>query len=394
MQKLKILYLTTEDSTFWSHRLALAQAAREEGAEVVIMTRYGSHSKRLETDGFRVIPWRISRRSLNPFREIRSFIDVLLAYRRERPDLVHHIALKPIVFGSIASRLCGKIPTVNTVTGLGPIFTKDSFLFTAVRVLLKRLLTLSFRATNCKVIAQNQDDRKVLCGFGLQEIEKTAVITGFGIDTDEFCSLPEQPGDNIVTLPARMVWEKGIREFVEASKELKRRGVAARMVLAGEPDERNRGCIPKAQLERWSDSGTVEWWGQRGDMTAVLRQSRVVCLPSYCEGLPRTLVEAAACARAIVTTDVPGCSTVVRHGINGLLVPARDPIALADAIQVLLRDNKRRLAMGSAGREIAVREFSLEKILYATMGVYNQLLDGKWTFDRESCEQLKVTAKT
>ena len=390
---MKLLFLTTEDSTFWSHRLALARTARKGGADVVIMTRSGDHCRLLEQDGFRVISWSISRKSLNPIREIRSFLQVLRCYRRERPDLVHHIALKPIVYGSLAARLCCYIPSVNTLTGLGPVFTRTNKFSRILRSSLSKVLQLCFKATNGIVVVQNESDRELLLNGEIARVEKTVVIPGFGVDTEEFVPRPEPEGDFLVILPARMLWEKGVREFVEAAKELRAQGTTARMALVGAPDPNNPGCIPERQLREWAETASVEWWGPQTDMPAVLCQSHLVCLPSYREGLPKVLLEAGACGRAIVTTDAPGCSAVVRHGENGLLVPIKDSKALANAISDLLRNGDLRSQMGKAGRERAVKEFSERTILCQTLEVYEEVLNGKWLF-RDTSGKLNTKVAT
>jgi len=354
------------------------------------MAPSGDYRSRLENEGFRVIPWSISRLSLNPYREFRSFYQVLRAYRTERPDLLHHVALKPTVYGGIAARLCGDIPTVSAVTGLGPVFTNSS----ARMVFLRRVLTSTlrgvFRSANCRAIFQNDDDRELFVKKGIAEKGKTIVLAGFGVDTREFSPLPEPRGVPVVMLPARMLWEKGVGEFVGAARQLRNRGVLARMVLVGAPDHKNPGCIGEAQLKEWVDSGVVEWWRHQQDMPSVLCRASVVCLPSYREGLPKVLMEAAACGRAIVTTNVPGCAHAVRHGENGLLVPSRDPGALAQAVSALLGDCDLRARMGAAGRARAVREFSDERIAQQTLDVYRELLSGKWHWSDKAAAAKKI----
>jgi glycosyltransferase involved in cell wall biosynthesis len=389
---MKLLFLSTEDSTFWSHRLALARTLRSQGVDVIVMTRSGDHLSRLEEEGFRVIPWSISRKSLNPLQELRSFFQVIRRYREERPDIVHHIALKPIVYGSLAARMCGCIPSVNTVTGLGPIFMRVKLTSRVLRSLLVKVLRLCFRAANGRVIFQNEDDRELFVKTKIATAEKTVVVPGFGVNTEQFVPCPEPDGEFVVMLPARMLWEKGVREFVEAAQELHRRGSSVRMVLVGAPDPDNPGCIPERQLREWAESGNVEWWGQQTEMPDVLHRSHLVCLPSYREGLPKVLLEAGACGRAIVTTDAPGCSYVVRHGENGLLIPIKDPRALVDAIQSLILDRVRRLQMGVAGRERTVKEFSEGMIARQTLDVYAELLNGKSRFNLDSAEgKLRAT---
>jgi len=392
---MKLLFLTTDDSTFWSHRLTLARTAKKQGADVVIMTRSEEHRSRLEAEGFRVIPWSISRKSLNPIQELRSFFQVLKYYREEQPDVVHHIALKPIVHGSLAARLCGSIPSVNTVTGLGPVFTRTNLTIRVLRNVLLKVLRACFRAANSRVIFQNENDRDLFLEAGIAAREKTTIIPGFGVNTKQFTPHPEPDGEFVVMLPARMLWEKGVHEFVQAARQLRKRGTMARMVLVGEPDEHNPGCIPEQRLREWAETENIEWWGHCTEMPDVLCRSHLVCLPSYREGLPKVLLEAGACGRAVVTTNAPGCSYVVRHGENGLLVPIKDSRALAEAIHSLLLDPVRRVKMGASGRERVIREFSEDRIARQMLEVYSGLLNGKWQVDRDLVDNdLEVVSST
>jgi glycosyltransferase involved in cell wall biosynthesis len=374
----KILFLTTADSSFWSHRLGLARAVKYAGAQVVIMAPPGQCCNRLKEEGFRIIPWKISRRSLNPFRELHSFLQVVIAYRRERPNIVHHIAFKPIVYGGFAARLWGAIRSVNSVTGLGPVFTNSTFLMVVLRCLLVNTLRVVFTASNSVVVVQNCDDSYELAKRGITRAGQARLIQGFGVDTEQFAPRPEEGGVPVVMLAGRIVREKGVREFVAAAEELKNQGVPVRMIVVGTPDPNNRGCITKKQLTAWAGIKNVEFWGHRDNMDSVLHQAHVVCLPSYREGLPRVLLEACACGRAIVTTDVPGCRQVVSDEVNGLLVPARNARALAAAIERLVRDSELRKRLGSQGRERALMEFSHAVVVGQTLSIYKELVGEKW----------------
>ena len=378
---MKLLFLTTDDSTFWSHRLTLARVAKEAGAEVVIMTRPGEYCSRLESQGFRVIAWNISRKSINPLRELRSFLQVLRTYYSERPDLVHHIALKPIFYGSFVARLCRSISVVNTVTGFGPLFTRTNLASKILQNTLIKILGLCFRGRNGRVIVQNDDDRDLLLQKRVVTPDNIVLIPGFGVNTEQFVPCPEPDGEFLVILPGRMLWEKGVQEFVEAAGELRRRGYSPRMALVGARDPDNMGCIPERKLKEWVNTGNVEWWGHQTDMPSVIARSHLVCLPSYREGLPKVLLEAGSCARAIVTTNAPGCSYAVKDGENGLLVAIRDSQALADALQKLMDDGARRRQMGANGRKRVEGEFSVGRITHQTMDVYGALLNGKWQFN-------------
>lgn len=380
---MKLLYLAGDE--LWFRRLPAALAAREAGAEVVVMAPFAKFGKDAEAAGLRVIPWNISRRSLNPVREIRTFTQVLKTYRQERPDLVHHLALKAIIYGGAAARLCGGIAAVHTIAGLGRVFTISSQRMLLLRRAVCAILGRVFRGGKCRVTFENEDDLNSLVEQGIVSREATKFIPGVGLDTDRFSPTPENPGEPVVMLPSRMLWEKGVAQFVKAAARLKQEGVGARFVLIGAPDLENRGYIPERQLKVWTQSGNVEWWGSNGDMPTTLSRAHVVCLPTYYrEGLPRVLMEASSCARAIVTTDMPGCRHVVRDGENGLLVPPKDVVSLAAAIKRLVEDPELRKRMGKVGRERAEREFSESTVQNQFFTVYRDLLGGNWPSSQRS----------
>jgi len=375
---LRILFLASDAWYFWAHRLPIARAVGKHGAEVLVMTVPGDKSIAIEREGFHIIPWRVSRGSLNPLREAWGFLQVVGAYRRSRADLVHHVGLKPIVYGGLAARLCGRIPSINAFSGLGHLFASTSLKMRLLRRLVLILLHHALRIESARSIFENPDDHSLFVRAGVVAPGRAVVIRGAGVNLQEFSPHPEPDGPPVVLLPSRMLWEKGIGDFVKAAEKLRARSVSGRFVLVGSPDAANPTSIPETQLSIWRDSGVVEWWGQRDDMPSVFAQSHVVCLPSYREGIPRVLIEAAASGRAIVTTDSPGCREVVRHGENGLLVPPRNPEALADAIATLLGNASLRAQMGARGREIAVQEFSEERVVGETLSVYRDLLGVRW----------------
>lgn len=375
---MRILILASDAWYFWAHRLPIARALRESGAEVLVMTVAGGKSVAVEKEGFHIIPWRVSRGGLNPLRETSGFLQVVGAYRRVRPDLVHHVGLKPIVYGGLAARFCGPIPSINAFSGLGHLFASAGLKMRLLRRLVLVLLRHALSIESARCIFENPDDHSLFVNAKVVPSRRAVVIRGVGVNLREFSPRPESGGIPIVLLPSRMLWEKGIGDFVKAAEKLRAQGISARFVLVGSPDPANPTSIPETQLSAWRESGVVEWWRQRDDMSSVYAQSQVVCLPSYREGIPRVLIEAAASGRAIVTTDSPGCREVVRQGENGLLVPPRSPQALADALAVLLADAGLRAQMGARGREIAAREFSEERVVQETMSVYRDLLGGRW----------------
>lgn len=367
--KPKLLFLVTEDWYFVSHRLSLAVAAREAGYDVAVVTRARQHAEMIQKAGIRVIPFELSRRVGNPLLEL---MGLFFLYRRERPDIVHHVALKPVFFGALACRLAGIPAQVNAVAGLGWLFISRSCTARCISSLVRWILARLLSAPCSRVIVQNPDDAELLKKAGVTK-SNLRMIRGAGVDTSEFSPSPEPPEPICVVLAARILWDKGVGEFVEAARQLKQDGVTARFVLVGDPDPDNPASVPEVTLHAWQKEKVVEWWGHRDDMVAVFHAAHVVCLPSYREGLPKVLLEAAACGRPIVTTDVPGCREVVREGKNGLLVPARDAQALSEALLCLIKNPELRAEMGCRGREIVLKEFSSEKVIAQTLDLYEEL---------------------
>ncbi|HEU4684010.1 MAG TPA: glycosyltransferase family 4 protein [Nitrospira sp.] len=372
----RLLYLITEDWYFWSHRLDLARAAAEAGFDVSIATRVTDHGDRIRQLGFRLHPLRLVRRGANPFSEAAALVQLIRLYRRERPAIVHHVAMKPILYGSVAAWLTGVPVVVNAFAGLGYAFTDQRRGGGALNVLLRAALRFVLKLNRSVVLFQNQDDRDVLVAGGVAERARSRIIPGSGVNTKTFDLRAPVRSDPVVMLASRMLWDKGIAEFIEAARRLKRGGPAARFVLVGRCDEHNPAAIDRRTIEAWVREGIVEWWGHCEDMPTTLSFATIVVLPSYREGLPKILLEAAAAGKALVATDVPGCREVVTHGLNGFLIPARDPAALAAAVESLLRDPSLRTAMGLAGRELVIRSFSIERVATQIIELYRELLRG------------------
>jgi glycosyltransferase involved in cell wall biosynthesis len=376
----KLLFLVTNDWYFWTHRLALARAVRDAGAQVLVMTHINEHGDALRAEGFHVIPWSsMAARSVNPFREVRAVWEVLVAYCRFRPDLIHHIALKPALYGGMVAILLGKIPSLQTIAGLGYLFTDPPRRLSWLRWLVLAGLWLVQRMGRVKTAFQNTDDRDFFIGASILRSSDSVLIRGSGVNLEVLSPLPEPCGIPVVTLASRMLWDKGIGEFVQAADILKRRGINARFALAGRVDRISPGNVSEEQLSAWASTGRVEWWGHAQDIRTVFARSNVVCLPSYYrEGLPKVLLEASACERAVIAADSPGCRECVRHGENGLLVTARNADALAEAIRELLEDSCLRKRMAKRGRQIVEQEFSEGQVIRETFAVYSTLLDRRW----------------
>jgi glycosyltransferase involved in cell wall biosynthesis len=371
----KLLFVITEDRFFWSHRQPVARAALQAGYEVVVAARVHSCAERIRDAGFRFIPLELMRESYSPLKELRAIRQLRRIYRAEKPDLVHHVALKPVLYGSIAALGRKDTKVVNALIGLGYLVSSSSLKAKVLRFGIWSGLRFLLNRPRSQVLLQNDDDRRLLVDQVKVAREKTAVIRGSGVDVKMFQPTPEPAGDPIVLLVARMLWIKGVGDFVEAAALLKGRGLRARFALAGDTDFRSPSGVPSQQLEQWQNSGTVEWWGHQDEMHSVLQRVNIVCLPSHGgEGVPKALLEAAAGGRAIVTTDVPGCRDIVRQGVNGIVVPPHNPAALADAIETLLKNPALRVEMAKRGREIAVSEFSEEVVTAQTLSLYGTLL--------------------
>ncbi len=369
-----ILYLVTEDWYFVSHRLPLAEAALKAGYRVVVATRVQSHGERIRAAGCELVPIGMDRGGRNPWSELRSLWELVGIYRSIRPDIAHHVALKPVLYGTIAGSITGVPAIVNALAGLGYVFTGSGGVREGARFLIRPLFRLLFNRPRVLVLLQNPDDRNLLIDAGVLRKERTALIRGSGVDLEQFPVRPVPPGPPVVILPARMLWDKGVGEFVEAARRLRARGVEARFVLVGGRDPANPAAIPAEVLDSWQREGVIEWWGHRDDMPEVFSQSAIVCLPSYREGLPKALLEAAAAGRPVVTTDVPGCREVVQEGVNGYLVLARDPAALADALARLIDHPERCEELGARGRLLVEQEFSVTRVVEETLRLYQRLL--------------------
>jgi glycosyltransferase involved in cell wall biosynthesis len=370
----RLLFLITEDWTFWEIRRDLARLAREAGYEVTIATRVTAHAERIRQEGFELIPIMMLREGRNPFRELMTLLELVGIYRRVRPQIVQHVAMKPVLYGSLAAWVTRIPAVINVFGGLGYAFTDRPQETSVLRSILQRGLRWAIALSRSVVVVQNPDDRDVLIREHIVGSSRIRLIAGSGVDIHRFVPIEPPVGDPIVMLVGRMLWDKGVGEFVEAVAHLKKQKVCARFVLVGRCDQGNPTAIPEAQLQQWMREYGIEWWGHREDLPTVIVQATLVVLPSYREGLPKVLLEAAACGKAVIATDVPGCRSVVQHQQTGLLVPVRDAAALAEAIAELLRNAEQRTVLGEHARQFVVREHSSKKISAEFLSLYRELL--------------------
>ncbi|MGE5537509.1 MAG: glycosyltransferase family 4 protein [Gemmatimonas sp.] len=373
-QPRRIVYLVTEDWVFVSHRLPVARAARDAGYAVTVATRVSDHGRAIADEGFTLVPLSWARRSLNPLAELATLLRLVALYRRVRPTIVHHVAVKPALVGSLAAWLARVPRVVNAITGLGFVFSSTTARARLLRPFVRSGFRFLLRRPGSSIIVQNPDDAEVLVRECAIERDRIHLIRGSGVDLARFQATPERDADPIIaTLASRMIWDKGIGDLVAAARILKEQGADVRVVLAGKPDPDNPASIPEHQLRAWHDEGIVSWRGFVSDMPALWAESHIAVLPSfYGEGVPKCLIEAAACGRPIVAADGPGLREIVREGDNGLLVPAHDPAALASAIARLAIDGATRRRMGAAGRALVEAGFGDRQVAAETLALYNR----------------------
>ncbi len=369
-----LLYLVTEDWFFCSHFLERACAAQEAGYSVIVATRDADHAATIRARGLTLVPIDFDRSGRNPFRDIITITAIRKIYRQLRPDIVHHIALKPILYGTLVARALDIPAIINAPVGLGNLFTATDHRARMLRVAVKAALKRLLNPAKSHVIFENADDRSECIREGMAHPEASTVIPGAGIAVETYRPVPEPSGAPLVMLAARMLWHKGVADFVAAAKRLRTRGIKARFMLAGGPDTANPAQIPVSQLQAWHDEGHVEWVGFRTDVPELLQKAHIFCLPTfYREGLPKAILEAMATARPVVTTDVAGCRDAIRHGQDGLLVAPKDVSALADALQRLIENPALRIELGQSARERAIAEFADHRIIALTLAQYSRL---------------------
>ena len=376
----KVVLFANTDWYLYNFRRSLALALQSSGFDVLLISPPGPYGEKLRALGLRWEPLPMDRRSLNPLRELLLLNHLLRLFRRERPVLVHGFTIKCAVYGSLAARLAGVPARVNAVAGMGYVFTSDAPKARLLRPLLRLLMRASLDGAKARLILQNPDDVALFRRAALVRSDRIRLIRGSGVDCLRFQThgLARDPSAPLrVLLAARLLWDKGIAEYIGAARILHAEGRAIQFLLAGDPDPGNPAAVPEATVSGWVDEGVVEWLGHMDDMPALLASVNMVVLPSYREGLPKALVEAAACSLPLVTTDAPGCREVVTEGVDGLLVPVRDATALARAIALLQDDPSLAQRLGTAARAKALAEFDERVINAATLNVYRELLAPK-----------------
>ena len=371
----KLLFVVNTDSFFMSHRWSIARAALQQGFEVHVAAGLMNDKDKMQALGLTVHPLSMSRHSTNVFSNGSIFFQILRIFIRVRPDVVHLVTIKPVIWGGIAARLVAVPCAVAAIPGLGFIFISHGIRAKIRRWFVGRLYRFAFGHRNLKVIFQNEHDRATLIKLVQLPKKKTGLIRGSGVDLEYYFPSPFPQRPPVVILAARLLADKGVREFVQAARVLKEDGNRARFVLVGDFDPGSSATISDNELKRWVSEGVVEWWGHHYDMPRVFACSCMVVLPSYYgEGLPKVLIEAAACGRAVITTDHPGCRDAIEPGVTGILVPIHDSAALMGAMKRLLDDFSLCEKMGRAGRKLAERSFDVRQVIAQHMHIYEELL--------------------
>jgi glycosyltransferase involved in cell wall biosynthesis len=368
----KIILAANTDWFLYNFRHALMHELRAQGYEVLLVSPPGKFVSRLQAEGFRWLPWKLEPHNVAPWGEILSFWHIAQLYRRERPDIVHHHTIKSVLYGSLAAALAGIPTVVNTISGRGYVFLGQGWQPSWIRWLIAPFYRLALRKISSAVIFENQADRHFFQEAGFVLPERAWLIEGVGTDPQRFVPTSEPDEPILVLMAARMHWDKGVGVFVDAARLLHQR-MSTRMVLVGKPEPTNPASIDESTLQAWQREGLVEWWGWQRDMETIYPQSHIVALPTmYGEGVPTTLLEAAACGRPLIATDLPGCRAVVKDGQTGILIPPDDPESLARAIEHFAHNPDLRARLGNAARDLVLEKFTRAQINQATLQVLQQ----------------------
>jgi glycosyltransferase involved in cell wall biosynthesis len=367
-----LLYVETEERAFLSHRLPMARAARNAGFDVHVAASAGSNSEAIRTEGFTLHPMPFRRGGLSPFGAISTIRTLRQIKRKLSPAIVHHVGMQMCVLGGVSS-LGITTPQVNAMTGLGYAFTSTTAKALLLRVVIAIALRFLLNREHVVFLVQNPDDRAALETIGIDP-RRLARIPGSGVDTDKLMPMPEPNGPITVGFAGRLLTAKGIRSLVAAYRLLRAQGLDVRLLIAGDPDPANPDSVRLEEAQQWNSEPGITWLGHVEDIAALWRRCHIAALPSHREGLPKSLLEAAACGRPLVATDAPGCREIVIPGQTGLLVPIEDPQALADAIGKLAASQEMRMRYGAAARQLVVEKMSAHSIGAAIVALYEDQL--------------------
>jgi glycosyltransferase involved in cell wall biosynthesis len=371
----RLVFLVTEDWAFWRHRRPMAGAARDAGFDVHLITKISNRAAAIASEGFTVHNVDYRRGSLSPRDTLKSVIAVRRLLTELKPDLIHNVALKPLVVGSLAATGLSRVGIVNSINGLGSAFIPTTLRGRLVRHGLRQTMKAVLGRSNARVIVQNPEDFSAVKALGI-DARNLIIVPGSGVDCDLLQPIPEPPPEPIrIAFVGRMLDDKGLKSLMRAHALLTARGETIELLLAGEPDYENPTSITRAEFDAWSQLPLVRCLGHVETIADVWKQAHIAVLPSRGEGLPKSLLEAAACGRPVIGTDVPGCREIVIPNETGLMVNVDDDIGLANAMSELAHDKAKRERMGRAGRLLTEARFSSIDIGLQTVAVYRNLLE-------------------
>lgn len=374
MKGKRVLFIITEDWALISHRLHLVDAAIAVGYEVGLATRINNHYHILKRHGVKIYEWNLRRRSLNPIREIITLVRLYQILWLFKPDIIHAVAQKPVIYAGLVKRFYRKIAFIGTLGGVGYIFTNNSLKASLLKPVVTTFLKLALMQKKTRLILQNKDNIDIVKNIGIVDQRNVRLIRGAGVETDKFLPSKVPDGIPIVILPGRLLWDKGVGEFIRVAKRIRERDIKARFVLVGSIDLDNPESVPQGKIDKWVKLGIIEQWGRCDDMETVYQQTSIVCLPSYNEGLPKVLLEAASCSRPAVAFDVPGCREVIQNNVNGFLVEFGNEYELERVLIKLIKNKKLCNIMGKKGRKIAETKFSSLIINRQTFNTWNEII--------------------
>lgn len=369
---MKILFFSNTDWSLYNFRIPLARELRKKGHQIVMVSSHGKYVKLIEKEGFRHVKLNITRTGINPIHESKTIISLIKILKKEKPTITHNFTPKGVLYGSITAKLTGVPVIVNSITGLGLVY--EDIRQGLKYKFLRRLLSIWYKISlkNTSVIFQNENDKNYFLNRNIVKENSAYLIKSSGVSLDQFYTTDNRNKIPIISLAARMVKSKGIETFVEAATIIKSEGIKSRFVLAGFIDKSREDAINENTLLEWENKGLIEWWGFQNNISKFYSQTDIVCLPSFGkEGVPRTLIEAAAAGKPIITTDNPGCSDSVINGVTGIIVPIGDSKALAEAIKKLILDEDKRKEMGERSRQYS-KEFSIERVARHTENIYSR----------------------
>ena len=371
--KKKLLLLVNSDDFFISHRLEIGLSALKEGFDVYIASSINKENNILKKYGFKTQHIDLDRSSTSLFSNTMYFIKVFKIFLKIQPDIIHLITIKPVIFGGLAARLLGIKSVIVAISGLGYIFISKGLIARLRLFFVKFLYRLALNNKNVQLIFQNNSDKKIILDICNVDKSRTHLIKGSGVDLNKFKYTPLPKGVPSILFASRLLYDKGLKEFISAAELIKKDGYEGKFIIVGKPDNHNPASISLDQLKSHVSNGYIDWQGFKEDIYPLLKDSYLIVLPSYREGLPKILIEAAACGRPVVTTDVPGCRDAIIKGKTGLLVPPKNHVALAEAIKDLIENFTKSETLGLEARKFAEKNFDIKDVVSKHMQIYRSI---------------------